>query len=173
MRRTTAVRCVPERAAAAGPLFCQHSATIVKWYFCAMCLFPRPRVLVLLLALRRSFVVDWARLHFGKAPNVSIVAAGGGERRQRRPTKPRQGHKHHENMVLSGRQPACHRGYGTLAGCSTYSADRAHPGYAVQCMHGTQRRVVQCAGLPRHPIPLVSLRTPDKKASNGARRLDD
>ena len=90
-------------------MFCQHSATIVKWYFCAMCLFlARSRT-------RPSFVVDWARLHFGKAPNVSIVAAGGGEgRRRRRPTKPRQGHKHHENMVLSGRQPACHRGYGTL-----------------------------------------------------------
>ena len=64
------------------------------------------RALVRRPLLRPSFVVDWARLHFGKAPNVSIVAAGGGEGRRWRPTKPRQGHKHHENMVLSGRQPA-------------------------------------------------------------------
>ena len=152
-------QCVPERAAAAAAaaLFCQHSATIVKWYFCAMCLFPRSltRSPFALRYVPRSFV-DWARLHFGKAPNVSIVAAGGGEgRRQRRPTKPRQGHKHHENMVLSGRQPAANEA--TERCRLQHLFGRLGPS-RVRCsmcsMHAWT--VVQCAGLPRHPIPLVS-----------------
>ena len=125
------------------------------------------------LVLRPPFV-DWARLHFGKAPNVSIVAAGGGEgRRRRRPTKPRQGHKHHENMVLSGRQPAANEATERCRTCSTYLTDLARPGCAVQCvqcMHGTSLNAQDCLVIQSLWSPL---RTPDKKASDGVRRLDD
>ena len=113
----------------------------------ALVLRPSPSV--------RSLVVDWARLHFGKAPNVSIVAAGGGEGRWRRPTKPRQGHKHHENMVLSGRQPAANEA--TERCRLQHLFGRLGPSRVCCSMCSMHAwNVVHCAGLPRHPIPLVS-----------------
>ena len=117
-------------------------------------------------ALASSFLVDGCpRLcllppfHFGKAPNVSIVGSGAesGGRGGGRRTKPRQEHKHHENMALSAATVAA------LKRCGSHSPDWAHPGthaailYAQDCLSAAS------------PNPF-GRRTSDKKASNGFRR---
>ena len=118
--------------------------TIVEWYFCAMCLCPHASFV--------SIVVDGSprlySLPFRQSPqcNVSIVGSGAELGRRAaaaaaagRLTKPRQEHKHHQNMALSATVAALKR-------CTNHWPDWAPPSLDAAL----------CAGLPLpHQIPLV------------------
>ena len=103
-------QCVPERAAAAAAaLFCQHSATIVKWYFCAMCLLPR--------SLARSSLV---RRRLGSPPfrqSSQCVNSGSGRRRGAAAAaadKAQTGAQTSRKYGIVRQTAGCQRGYGTL-----------------------------------------------------------